>query len=176
MRIGGGGAAACRARYHARVDTWTVVARLATALAVGGVIGLNRDLRGKPAGVRTHALVSIGSALLVLVALDAGATADGVARVIQGVVAGIGFLCAGVIIHHETKHRVQGLTTAASTWMAAGLGAGCGAGAIKPVVVALAAALLVLLAGGPIENAVARRLGRRDGAARERAPGAGPES
>ena len=148
-------------RYHARVDTWTVVARLATALAVGGVIGLNRDLRGKPAGVRTHSLVSIGSALLVMVAVEAGANADGVARVMQGLVAGIGFLCAGVIIHHETRHRVQGLTTAASMWMAAGLGAGCGVGAARTVLVALVAALVVLLVGGPIEHALGRRLGRR---------------
>ncbi len=139
------------------MDVWTLVGRIAAALAVGGILGLNRDLRRKPAGVRTHAMVSIGSALVVLTALESGANADGLARVLQGLVAGVGFLCAGVIIHHHTEHRVQGLTTAATMWAAAGFGAACGAGHARLVMLALAAVLLVLLFGGRVEHAIERR-------------------
>lgn len=134
------------------------------ALVVGAIIGLDRDLTGKPAGLRTHALVSVGSAMLVLSALMAGADAEGVSRVIQGLVAGIGFLGAGVIVHHERKHRVQGLTTAASIWVAAGLGAASGLGLYRLVGLALIMALFVLLAGGPIERTLARHFGRRKAA------------
>lgn len=140
------------------MDLLILTARIGAALAVGAIIGLDRDLRRKPAGVRTHGLVSIGSAAAVLAALDGGGGAEAVSRVIQGVVAGIGFLGAGVIIHHRAHHRVEGLTTAASIWMAAGLGTACGLGLYSLVAVALAAALVVLLLGGPLERGFARRL------------------
>jgi len=139
------------------MDVATLLARIGAALAVGAIIGLDRDLRRKPAGVRTHSLVCIGSASVVLATLDAGGNADAVARVIQGLVAGVGFLGAGVIIHHHAHHRVEGLTTAASIWMSAGLGAACGLGRYALVGVALGAALIVLIAGGPIERAFAKR-------------------
>ena len=139
------------------MDVATLMARIGAALAVGAIIGLDRDLRRKPAGVRTHSLVCIGSASVVLATLEAGGDADAVARVIQGLVAGVGFLGAGVIIHHHAHHRVEGLTTAASIWMSAGLGAACGVGRYALVGVALGAALIVLIAGGPLEKAFARR-------------------
>jgi putative Mg2+ transporter-C (MgtC) family protein len=138
------------------MDPLTLIARIAAALAVGAVIGLDRDLRRKPAGVRTHSLVCIGSAAVVLAALDAGGNADAVSRVIQGLVAGVGFLGAGVIIHHHAHHRVEGLTTAASIWMSAGLGAACGLGCYLLVFAALVAALIALIFGGPIEKAFAK--------------------
>ena len=106
-----------------------VAIRLAAALVVGAVLGINRDLHRKPAGLRTLALVSVGSALLVLMGLDLNhGNSDSVSRIVQGIVTGVGFLGAGVIIHHEAEQRVEGLTTAASVWVAAGLGAACGAG------------------------------------------------
>ena len=142
------------------MDTSQLLPRMLAALVVGAIIGLDRDLTGKPAGLRTHALVCIGSAALVLSALLSGAGAEGVSRGIQGLVAGIGFLGAGVIVHHERKHRVQGLTTAASIWVAAGLGAACGLGLYRLVALALVMALFVLLAGGPIERTLAKRFGR----------------
>jgi putative Mg2+ transporter-C (MgtC) family protein len=139
------------------MDDISIALRLGAALAAGAVLGINRDLRRKPAGVRTHALVSIGSALVVLVALIGGGTPESLSRVLQGLITGIGFLGAGVIIHHEKERRIEGLTTAASIWVAAGLGAACGAGLVTLVAFAIVAAMIVLLAGGPFERAFERR-------------------
>ncbi|HWP02816.1 MAG TPA: MgtC/SapB family protein, partial [Gemmatimonadaceae bacterium] len=106
--------------------------RLGLAVAIGAVLGINRDLRGKPAGLKTHALVALGSSMLTVVSLAVadGATADGnaVSRVIQGIITGIGFLGAGVILRGERGYSVHGLTTAASVWLSACLGIACGAG------------------------------------------------
>ena len=139
------------------MDDTTIALRLGAALVAGAVLGVNRDLRRKPAGVRTHALVSIGSALVVLTALIGGGTPESLARVLQGLITGIGFLGAGVIIHHEKERRIEGLTTAASIWVAAGLGAACGAGLARLVAFAIAAALIILVAGGPLERVFERR-------------------
>ena len=149
------------------MDTLDLIERIAAAIAVGAIIGIDRDLRHKPAGLRTHSLVCIGSAVLVLAALGSGSGADGVARVIQGLVAGVGFLGAGVIMHHGREHHVQGLSTAASIWMAAGLGAACGLALYRLVFMALLAALFILVAGGPIERAIARRFDRERGESRD---------
>ena len=139
-------------------DWATPAARLAAALLAGAILGVNRDLHRKPAGLRTHALVSIGSATIVLVALAAAhGSTDAVSRVIQGLITGIGFLGAGVIIHHDAGQRVEGLTTAASVWVAAALGAACGAGLAAIALLALVATMLVLLFGGKIERAIEKR-------------------
>ena len=145
------------------MDVAAITLRLALALAVGAAIGINRDLRRKPAGVRTHSLVSIGAALVVMAALAMpGATPDTVSRVVQGLITGIGFLGAGVILHHRSGQRIEGLTTAASIWVAAGLGSACGAGLVEIAVMGLAAALIVLIAGGPFERALERLFGSSD--------------
>ena len=142
------------------MDAATILLRFALALAIGAAIGVNRDLRRKPAGVRTHSLVSIGAALVVMGALALpGATPDTVSRVVQGLITGIGFLGAGVILHHESGQRIEGLTTAASIWVAAGLGAACGAGLVELAVIGLVAALVVLIVGGPFERALERLFG-----------------
>jgi putative Mg2+ transporter-C (MgtC) family protein len=145
------------------VDDITIALRLGLALVAGAALGINRDLRHKPAGVRTHALVSIGSAVVVLAALIGGGTPESLSRVMQGLITGIGFLGAGVIIHHETARRIEGLTTAASIWVAAGLGAACGAGLFALVALAIVAAMIVLVAGGPFERALERRLDKPKG-------------
>lgn len=137
-----------------------VALRLAAALVVGALLGVNRDLHRKSAGLRTITLVSVGSAVLVLVAIDLHATADGVSRVLQGLVVGVGFLGAGVIIHHESEQRIQGLTTAASVWVAAGLGAACGAGLATLALVATIVTMLILLFGGKVERAIEARFER----------------
>ena len=142
------------------MDDLTIALRLAAALVAGAALGVNRDLRHKPAGVRTHALVSVGSALVVLAALIGGGTPESLSRVLQGLITGIGFLGAGVIIHHERERRIEGLTTAASIWVAAGLGAACGAGLLSLVVFAIVAAMIVLVAGGPLERALERRFAK----------------
>jgi putative Mg2+ transporter-C (MgtC) family protein len=137
--------------------------RLGLAAVIGGVIGINRDLRGKSAGLRTLSMVTIGSALLSLV--GAAMTLPGerpdassLSRVIQGITAGMGFLGAGVILRDEAKRRVEGLTTASSVWVAASLGVACGAGYWRVALLALGIALLVLIGGGPLEHACERFL------------------
>lgn len=138
-----------------------IAARLLTALACGAVIGLNRDLHHKPAGFRTFGLVSLGSAVATLVMLEVlGAGADAVSRVIQGVLTGIGFLGAGVILHRETRAKVAGLTTAAAVWLTAVLGIAAGVGRFTIVWFALILAMALLVAGGPIERSLERLFGR----------------
>jgi putative Mg2+ transporter-C (MgtC) family protein len=134
-----------------------IVLRVLVATVVGALVGLNRDLHGKPTGVRTLGLVGLGSALAVLaVAGDDSAAAS---RVIQGIVTGIGFLGAGVIIRRMEKGQVHGLTTAASVWLTAALGAACGTGAWRVVVVGVVLAFLVLLLGGRLEELSEQWLG-----------------
>lgn len=139
----------------------TTAIRLALSVLVGGLIGLNRDLRRKPAGVRTHALVSLGTALMVIVIIPPGSDAaqrvDALSRVIQGVLTGIGFLGAGVILRDPGKHHVSGLTTAATIWLTALLGVACGAGYYAAVWLTLAFGALVVLCGGRLEQVFRRR-------------------
>jgi putative Mg2+ transporter-C (MgtC) family protein len=141
-------------------DITAIALRIGAALLAGAILGINRDLEHKPAGLRTHALVSIGSALVIVLVLTvANGAADALSRAIQGLVTGIGFVGAGVIMHHDVERRVEGLTTAASIWVAAGIGMACGAGLTLLALIALGATLLVLAWGGRLERALARRFG-----------------
>jgi putative Mg2+ transporter-C (MgtC) family protein len=143
------------------LDLWDIVLRLGVAAAASAAVGLNRDLRGKSVGVRTLGLVGLSSALIVMFAdpqiVSTGNVSDAASRVIQGVLTGIGFLGAGVIIHRN-KPRVKGLTSAACVWFTACIGIVCGAGQWRLVAVALAIAFLLLLLGGPIERLMRRLL------------------
>jgi putative Mg2+ transporter-C (MgtC) family protein len=140
--------------------------RLLVALIIGGLIGLNRDVYGKPTGVCLHALVALGAALFTMTGSElADPTAKG--RIVQGIVGGVGFLGAGVILHQHAGTAVLGLVTAASVWMTAALGVACGQGSWKLVVLAAAATLLVLGAGGPLDRALYRRLAERSDEERE---------
>jgi putative Mg2+ transporter-C (MgtC) family protein len=135
-----------------------VTVRLVSAVLAGAILGINRDLHHKPAGLRTHALVALGSAMIVVVAASiTEASAETVGRAIQGLVTGVGFIGAGVILHHDAERRVVGLTTAASIWVAAALGVACGAGDWIVALLGLALTLAVLVFGGPIERAWERR-------------------
>ena len=136
-----------------------VVLRLGAAVVVGALIGLDRELRGKPAGFRTVALVSLGSAMFVLTAVGGGGTPDATSRAIQGIVTGVGFLGAGTIVRGQTQDSVKGLTTAASVWLAAATGIACGL-ALWPLVVTASAFGLVVLAFEPVEAWLKRRLGK----------------
>jgi len=141
------------------LDWIDVAARLGAATLAGAALGINRDLHHKPAGLRTHALVSLGSAMVVVtVASLAGGDAAAVSRIIQGLVTGVGFIGAGVILHHDAERRVVGLTTAASLWVAAALGAAGGTGSWAVLGLGLVLTLAVLILGGPIERAWERRL------------------
>jgi putative Mg2+ transporter-C (MgtC) family protein len=130
------------------------------AVVFGALIGINRDLHGKPAGVRTHSLVALGSALAVLASTrltgSGDHAADVVSRVVQGVLTGVGFLGAGVILRDPGNGRVHGLTTAAAIWVTALFGVASGAGAYREVGVGSVLVLLVLSVGGPIERVVRR--------------------
>ena len=106
------------------------VVRLGLAALFGAVIGLQRERVHSTAGLRTHMLVSLGSAFFVLAAIESGATAPDVSRVIQGLVAGVGFLGAGTILKIGDRAEVHGLTTAASIWLTAAVGTGAGLGHI----------------------------------------------
>lgn len=107
-----------------------VTVRLVIAAVLGGILGFEREYKGKAAGVRTHMLVCMGAALFVLVPRLAGADDAALSRVVQGIVAGIGFLGAGTILKGDkldTRH-VKGLTTAAGLWMTAAIGIAAGMG------------------------------------------------
>ncbi len=129
--------------------------RLLAATLIGSGIGLDRELHRKPAGMRTHALVSLGAALLVVVVARVGPQSlqhtDAVSRVIQGIIAGVGFLGGGAILKSADHEMVHGLTTAASIWLVASLGVACGAGQWAASLMACAIALLVLIAGSRVE-------------------------
>ncbi len=144
---------------HAAAD---VAARLGFAVATGAIIGLNRWLHHKPAGVRTHALVTLGAALAtVLMSRAASGDIAAVSRVIQGLVTGVGFIGAGVILRVDAEHRVEGLTTAAALWASAILGMVCGVADFTLGAIAVAFALGVLVFGGPCEEFVGRLFGVR---------------
>jgi len=153
------------------VLTWIdVVLRLLAATGIGGAIGLNRELTRKPAGLRTHALVALGAALATLSALqlEGPSRADAAARVIQGIVAGIGFIGGGVILHTDNRN-VMGLTTAATIWVAAALGISCAVGQWRVAGAAVLLALLVLVVGREVEGALHRIKGNsKDGSNRDK--------
>lgn len=145
------------------LDFQELLLRLGSATGVGALIGLNREITQKPAGMRTHALVSLGAALITVVCLvfAEGATPrdDGaVTRAIQGIVTGIGFIGGGVILRLPQEETVLGLTTAATIWIVAGLGIACGFGAWDAAIITAAMTLIVLVIGMKVEKAV-RKLG-----------------
>lgn len=106
----------------------SLVTRLLTAMILGALVGAQRESLGKPAGLRTHMLVAMGAALFVLAPLEAGMELDGISRVIQGIVTGIGFIGAGAILKLQEKREIEGLTTAAGIWMTAAIGTAAGLG------------------------------------------------
>jgi putative Mg2+ transporter-C (MgtC) family protein len=134
-------------------ETLDAALRLGSAVAIGGLVGLDRGLRQKPAGLRTHALVSLGAALMTYTGIElAPAEPGAITRVLQGVIAGVGFLGGGVILRDAQDLRVRGLTTAASIWIVAGLGMSCGAGHWRTALLASVFTLMVLMGGHRIEQ------------------------
>jgi putative Mg2+ transporter-C (MgtC) family protein len=138
------------------LDWTTLAARMAVAMVAGLAIGLDRQLAGKPAGMRTHMLVALGAFLFVIVPLAMNAGGEALSRAIQGVATGVGFLGGGEILHHfrsETEHaKVKGLTSAAAMWLTAALGVVAACGLWRTVVLAVVAALFVLVAVKPLER------------------------
>jgi putative Mg2+ transporter-C (MgtC) family protein len=137
------------------MDLIEITLRLSAATLIGGVLGLNRDLHGKPTGVRTLGLVGLGSALVVVAVVNTGpgpGDFSAASRIVQGILTGIGFLGAGVIVHGARSKRVHGLTTAACTWLTACLGTACGFAHPPVIVIAIVLTVAVLIFGGPIER------------------------
>ena len=121
-----------------------LVLRLLLAAFLGGLLGIEREKKGKAAGVRTHMLVSMGAALFVLLATQGGMKDTELSRVLQGVIAGIGFLGAGTILKAEREEKVYGLTTAAGIWLTAAIGVAAGLGRESTAVLSTLLALGVL--------------------------------
>ena len=122
-----------------------ILLRMVLALAVGCALGYERESHGKAAGVRTHMLVAMGSALFVLLPEQLGVSAADLSRVVQGLVAGVGFLCAGTILKSGASgaEQVHGLTTAAGLWLTAAIGMACGMGLGVTALIATALAMVV---------------------------------
>ena len=138
------------------MDWIEIALRLSAATLIGGVLGLNRDLHGKATGVRTLGLVGLGSAMVVVAVVNTGPAGSGdfnaASRIVQGILTGIGFLGAGVIVRGVGKGRVHGLTTAACTWLTACLGTVCGFARAPVIVIAIVLTAVILIFGGPIER------------------------
>lgn len=159
---------------HANVELMDLLARLGLAMLFGGLIGLDREMRHRPAGIRTMMLVAVGAATFVLVGLGArfgdGAVmspAD-VSRIIQGIVGGIGFLGAGVVL--RVDDRVKGVTTAAAVWATAAVGVACGMGDFRLATVVGLMTLTILTVMNVLERVVVGKKGSRKH--REQGPGA----
>ena len=142
------------------MDVWAIVGRLALAAALGMVIGIERTYRAKTAGIRTHFLVALGSALFMIVSRYGFEGTGDPSRVAAQIVSGIGFLGAGTIIMQ--KHVVHGLTTAAGMWVAAGIGMASAAGLYLVAVISTVLALIGLETVGRL-NRFLRAKGDVDG-------------
>jgi putative Mg2+ transporter-C (MgtC) family protein len=142
-----------------------IALRLLMATLIGSGIGLDRELRGKPAGMRTHALVALGAALIVVVTIRLTPVGfehiDAISRAIQGIIVGVGFLGGGAILKTSGPENVHGLTTAASIWVVASLGIACGAGQWVASLIGLILALLILIVGTVVERFF-HRVAKRD--------------
>ncbi|MGF6753506.1 MgtC/SapB family protein [Paraburkholderia sp. GAS334] len=148
-----------------------VILRMTFAMVIGVIVGIDRNLRGKPTGMKTLGLVALGSCLATMAGMGFivnGIAADAnVSRVIQGIVTGIGFLGAGVIVQNPSQDKIRGLTTAASIWVTAALGIVCGTGAWSVAVAALVLVFALLTIGRFIEKPLHRFWLRRPQKERE---------
>jgi putative Mg2+ transporter-C (MgtC) family protein len=121
-----------------------LILRLAIAAALGGLLGWERERSGKAAGMRTHMLVAMGAALFVLIPQQMNMSDENLARVIQGVITGVGFLGAGTILKSANEATVKGLTTAAGLWLTAAIGIAAGLGREGSAVLSAILALIIL--------------------------------
>src|SRR5436190_4026987 len=133
-----------------------LIIRVVAAALLGGLVGIQRERTRKPAGLRTHMLVSLSTAVFVIACSNYGMSSDGLSRVIQGVVTGIGFIGAGTILKLSHEHEIKGLTTAASVWMTAAIGVTIGLGSLGIGLVVTILAVLIL-ALERLEHAIEER-------------------
>jgi putative Mg2+ transporter-C (MgtC) family protein len=146
------------------VEFLDLLARLGLAAVVGTVIGIDRELHRKPAGLRTHALVALGACLFMAIgmmtAVDPTLDLAAPGRVIQGIVAGVGFIGAGAIFRQGDRSMGHGLTTASTIWIVAALGTAAGAGLWRTTLSVTAIAVVILLLGDPVDRFLQRRAER----------------
>lgn len=143
---------------ESEIAIWDMSIRLLAAAGLAAIIGLEREVRGRPAGLRTHMLVSLGAAAFLLVGYEIlFATADGdpsaridPTRIVEGVIGGIGFLGAGSIIRSGAS--VHGVTTGAAIWIAGSIGVACATGNLILAVMVTALALVIVVGLGALEN------------------------
>ena len=128
-----------------------VVIRMIAAALLGSIIGFERERAGKSAGLRTHLLVSLGSCVFVLACSGSGMDSDGLSRVIQGIITGIGFLGAGSILKLNEERDIQGLTTAAGIWMTAAIGIAVGLGTLGLALLATILTVIILALWGQVD-------------------------
>jgi putative Mg2+ transporter-C (MgtC) family protein len=121
-----------------------VLLRVITAALLGAIVGFEREKAGKPAGLRTHILVCLGTTVVVLACIGARMDSAGLSRVIQGIVTGIGFIGAGSILKLSEERDIQGLTTAAGIWMTAAIGIAVGLGTLGIALISTVMTLIVL--------------------------------
>ena len=159
------------------LDWPEILLRLGVATLAGCAIGLNRDLRGKPIGLKTLGLVGLSTALVVALAMQSAETAisDPASRIIQGILTGIGFLGAGVIVHETDHLRVRGLTSAACTFLTACIGVASGVGQWRLVGSALVMTFALLIVGNQLERSLHRALGGKEEPHDEQAPPDSPK-
>ena len=121
-----------------------ITLRLLIAAILGGLFGFERESKGKSAGLRTHMLVALGAALFVLIPQQSGVSDADITRVLQGLVAGVGFLGAGTIIKGDGGEEIKGLTTAAGIWLTAAIGVAAGLGRETTAILSTVLALVIL--------------------------------
>lgn len=134
-----------------------VIIRVIAAVILGGILGVQREKAGKPAGLRTHMIVCLGTAVVVLACLASSMDMSGLSRVIQGIVTGIGFIGAGSILKLSEQREIRGLTTAAGLWMTAAIGVAVGLGSLGVALIGTGATFIVLSLLGAVESRLDKR-------------------
>lgn len=140
-------------------EFWQLVVRLTVAVMLGAILGYQRETVHKPAGLRTHMLVSLAAALFAITPRMAGMDAAAVSRVIQGLAAGMGFIGGGAILKLSDRQQVHGLTTAASLWLVTAVGVSAGLGHFAAAVASTVLGFAILGTVGWVEYHIER--GRR---------------
>ena len=133
-----------------------IAVQLVLAALLGAVVGFQREIVGKAAGLRTHMLVSLGSALFVISAVEYGMSSDGLSRIIQGLATGLGFIGGGAILKLSDERRITGLTTAAGLWMTCAVGVAVGLGRFGSALIGVVLAWIILALLGRLEQRIDR--------------------
>jgi putative Mg2+ transporter-C (MgtC) family protein len=131
-----------------------VMIRLIAATLLGAVVGFERQLARKPAGLRTHTLVCLGTTVFVASASGLGMASDAISRIIQGIITGVGFLGAGTILKVSEERDIQGLTSAAGIWMTAAIGVAVGLGGLALALLSTVLTVMILALMGSVDERI----------------------